>query len=65
MGRSQETAKERYGTSLIILDTMISRSEAEWYAFLILALVAMLRIDGKFDKVMKELKELREKIDKK
>jgi hypothetical protein len=31
---------------------MISRSEAEWYAFLILALVAMFRIDRKFDKVM-------------
>jgi hypothetical protein len=42
---------------------MISRFE--WYAFLILALVAVLRIDGKFDKVMEELKALREKIDKK
>jgi hypothetical protein len=43
---------------------MISRSEAEWYAFLILALVAMFRIDRNFDKVLKELKELREKMDK-
>lgn len=44
---------------------MISRSDAEWYAFIFLACVAMYRIDSKFDKVMKELKELREKIDKK
>jgi hypothetical protein len=42
---------------------MISRPE--WYAFLILALVAVLRIDGKFDKVMKELKIIREKVEKK
>jgi hypothetical protein len=44
---------------------MISRSDAEWYAFIFLACIAMYRIDHKFDKVMKELKELREKIDKK
>jgi len=37
----------------------------EWYAFLGMALFAVLRIDGKFDKVMEELKALREKIDKK
>jgi hypothetical protein len=42
---------------------MISRPE--WYAFLALALFAVLRIDGKFDKVMEELKVLREKMDKK
>lgn len=42
---------------------MISRPE--WYVFLILALVWIVRIDGQFDRVMKELKELREKMDKK
>ena len=43
--------------------TMISRPE--WYAFLIMALVAVLRIEGKFDKVLVELKALREKGNKK
>ena len=41
---------------------MISRPE--WYAFLVLALVALIRIDGKLDKAMKELKAIRDKTDK-
>lgn len=47
------------------MNTMISQSDAEWYGFLILACVVMFRIDHKFDKVMEELKAMREKLDKK
>jgi hypothetical protein len=44
---------------------MISRSDAEWYAFIFLACIAMYRIDHRFNEVMKELKKLREAITKK
>ena len=40
-------------------------SKAEWYAFLIIAVVWAVWIGGKLDEIKKELKTLREKMDKK
>lgn len=38
-------------------------SNADWYAFLIVALVGAVWIERKLDKILEELKALREKID--
>ena len=37
---------------------------ADWYAFLILALFWAVWVERKLDKILKELKALQEKIDK-
>jgi len=38
-------------------------SHADWYAFLGIALVIVLRLEHRFDKIENELKALRQKID--
>lgn len=40
-------------------------SNADWYAFLIVALVGAVWMERKLDKILEELKELRQKIDQK